>query len=386
MYKKSTSFLIVFLFILQSFAQTHWNPVNIDNSNGLNKIVSFNASKIIAIGNNGYIVESSNAGDNWNVINSPTSENLLDVFIESNSVFWIAASNGKLYKTSNSGNNWATFNLSSNAINAIDFKGDKGIAVGNNGSVFKSTDKGENWTDLGVQSIYNLNNVLHINDTLIIALGANGIILKNIRDQEEWLTIESNTSESLNALEYNFLKNQIVIAGNKGVNIRLNPINFSVSNSTNGNEWFRDIHCSTNQICYWVGFNQMISLEEPTRQRTINITQEENVTSITFVNLSRGFLTTTSGKIYETITSGFLLSSVGVETPEISIYPNPVVNFLHIQTYLNDFRVKVYDLSGKLVLIEQNQKIIDFSGMQANTYFIEVISEKSVFRTKLIKL
>ncbi|MEY5042307.1 MAG: hypothetical protein RLZZ414_1871 [Bacteroidota bacterium] len=386
MYKKSTSFLIVFLFILQSFAQTHWNPVNIDNSNGLNKIVSFNASKIIAIGNNGYIVESSNAGDNWNVINSPTSENLLDVFIESNSVFWIAASNGKLYKTSNSGNNWATFNLSSNAINAIDFKGDKGIAVGNNGSVFKSTDKGENWTDLGVQSIYNLNNVLHINDTLIIALGANGIILKNIRDQEEWLTIESNTSESLNALEYNFLKNQIVIAGNKGVNIRLNPINFSVSNSTNGNEWFRDIHCSTNQICYWVGFNQMISLEEPTRQRTINITQEENVTSITFVNLSRGFLTTTSGKIYETNTSGFLLSSVGVETPEISIYPNPVVNFLHIQTYLNDFRVKVYDLSGKLVLIEQNQKIIDFSGMQANTYFIEVISEKSVFRTKLIKL
>ena len=219
-----------------------------------------------------------------------------------------------------------------------------------------------------------------------IALGANGIILKNIRDQEEWLTIESNTSESLNALEYNFLKNQIVIAGNKGVNIRLNPINFSVSNSTNGNEWFRDIHCSTNQICYWVGFNQMISLEEPTRQRTINITQEENVTSITFVNLSRGFLTTTSGKIYETNTSGFLLSSVGVETPEISIYPNPVVNFLHIQTYLNDFRVKVYDLSGKLVLIEQNQKIIDFSGMQANTYFIDVISEQWVFRTKLIKL
>lgn len=386
MYKKSTFFWIVFLFILQSSAQTHWNPINISNTNSLNKIVSFNSSKIIAVGNNGYIVESNNGGDNWSVVNSPTSDNLLDVFIESSSVYWVAAANGKLYKTNNSGSNWSSINLSSNAINAIDFKGDKGIAVGNNGGVFKSIDKGVNWTDLGAQSVYNLNNVLHINDSVIIAVGANGTILKNISDAQDWLVVESNTTESLNALEYNFLKNQIVVAGNKGVNIRINPTNYNVSNSRNGNEWFRDIHCSSNQICYWVGFNQIISLEEPNRQRNINITQEENVTSITFVNLSRGFLTTTSGKIYETNTSGFLLSSIGVDVPEISIYPNPVINFLHIQTYLTDFRVKVFDLSGKLVLIDQNQKIIDFSGLQPNTYIIEVISEQSVYRTKLIKL
>lgn len=376
----------MFFCILQTFAQTHWNVVNVSNINSLNKIISFNSTKIVAVGNNGYLVESNNGGDSWAVINSPTNDNLLDVFIESNSVFWVASSDGKLYKTSNNGSSWTAFNLSLNAINSLDFKGDKGIAVGNNGSVFKSNDKGATWTNLGVQSIYNLNNVIHVNDTLIMAVGANGTILKNIHDQEDWLVVESNTTESLNALEYNFLKKQILIAGNNGVNIRINPSNFLVSNSTNESVWFRDIHCSTNQICYWVGFNQMISLEEPNRQRNINITQEENITSITFVNLSRGFLTTTSGKIYETNTSGFLLSSIGIDVPEISIFPNPVQNFLHIQTYINDFRVKVYDLNGKLVLIEQNQKIIDFSSLKPNTYIVEVISEQSVFRSKLIKL
>lgn len=386
MYKKYFFYLYL---IFQSFftiAQTHWNPVNLNNSNSLNKIKSFNSNQIIAVGNNGFIVASSNGGDTWAELNSPTTFNLHDVYIESTSTFWVCSSNGKLYKTTNSGSSWATIDLSDNAINAIDFKNSFGIAVGNNGKIFKSIDAGISWEALEKLSIFNLNDVLYVNDTLIIVVGAGGTILKNINNEEEWTVIESNTNESLNAVEYNTIKNQILIGGNNGINIRINPVSFSLSNSVNGAQWWRHIHCSDNQICYWVGFNQMISLEEPNRQRNINLSQEENITSITFINLTRGYLTTTSGKIYETNTSGFLLSSIGIDTPEISVYPNPVLNFLHIQTIVNDFRIKVYDLSGKLVMIDQDQKLINFSSLPSNTYFIEIISSESVFRTKLIKL
>jgi len=69
-----------------------------------------------------------------------------------------------------------------------------------------------------------------------------------------------------------------------------------------------------------------------------------------------------------------------------SIYPNPVSEQLTIQNLSNNHQVRVFDLSGRKLLVSDNSQI-DFSNFQSGFYIINITdrSGKSVYSQKIIK-
>ncbi len=57
------------------------------------------------------------------------------------------------------------------------------------------------------------------------------------------------------------------------------------------------------------------------------------------------------------------------------LYPNPTNNFLYIETEEKDFKIEIYDNTGKKRLSEENLRSIDTNGFENGTYYANVISK-----------
>ena len=83
-------------------------------------------------------------------------------------------------------------------------------------------------------------------------------------------------------------------------------------------------------------------------------------------------------------------SPVGLETirhKDISLYPNPVKRKIYLKSVENIQNVKIYDLTGKIV-IERAGLIgteIDISNLLSGVYIINISTENNSFTTKIIK-
>ena len=67
----------------------------------------------------------------------------------------------------------------------------------------------------------------------------------------------------------------------------------------------------------------------------------------------------------------------------ISVYPNPVVEYLYINGVTEDSRYAIYDMSGKMIEkgnLEINR--VDATGLIPGMYFVETESGKAKFIKK----
>jgi photosystem II stability/assembly factor-like uncharacterized protein len=78
----------------------------------------------------------------------------------------------------------------------------------------------------------------------------------------------------------------------------------------------------------------------------------------------------------------------GVDEPamqtSISLFPNPTSDFLQVETSLNVDRLRVYDLSGKLVLTT-TEKRISVASLASGVYVAEIGAGETVSRMKFVK-
>jgi photosystem II stability/assembly factor-like uncharacterized protein len=91
---------IIFILILHSniFSQWEWlNPK--PQGNNLNSIESIDENNIIAVGDYGTILKTSNGGDNWDIIESGINNNLNSVFIYDQNNMWVCGNNGMILKS-----------------------------------------------------------------------------------------------------------------------------------------------------------------------------------------------------------------------------------------------------------------------------------------------
>ena len=71
----------------------------------------------------------------------------------------------------------------------------------------------------------------------------------------------------------------------------------------------------------------------------------------------------------------------------INLYPNPVADFLILNTDLTDFEFSISDLSGRKVLFGQNEKVLDCSSLSTGVYLLAVTSRnQDRFIYKILKL
>ncbi len=71
----------------------------------------------------------------------------------------------------------------------------------------------------------------------------------------------------------------------------------------------------------------------------------------------------------------------------VELYPNPVKDILNIRTDLKIKQVNVYDSSGKLTLIKnENFSTINTSGFENGIYYLKILTDdKTIFKKFIIK-
>jgi|GEM_PF-391035 len=87
------------------------------------------------------------------------------------------------------------------------------------------------------------------------------------------------------------------------------------------------------------------------------------------------------------------IPNVSSQFKGIKVYPNPAHDFVGINLandITGDYRINLYDVNGKKVLVEttglaleSNQ--LDISGLKPGVYLLEIVSDKEVYQTKIIK-
>lgn len=84
-----------------------------------------------------------------------------------------------------------------------------------------------------------------------------------------------------------------------------------------------------------------------------------------------------------------LIGKLNIDNDPINLFPNPAENYLRIKTQanININRILISDITGRLIktIINEN-KIIDLTGFNAGTYFIEFEINKGIhFYKKILK-
>lgn len=240
---------------------------------GFNSIHSPDGGHVIAVGNQGNLYCSSDAGSTWSFI-TISSENLNSVYSIGNDV-WICASNGNIYKTTNrissvtshnigstvtlnsvyfvnentgfvcgdvgslyktinGGLNWSisSLGITSDDLNAVSFNDvNNGVAVSNGGKIFITTNGGSLWTPTVGITINDLLDVKFFNDG-IIAVGNNGTILTK-ETAGSWNTVISRTSSDIRGVTGLSLNNARICGGGgfirNNLNNRSNFFNFEIN-------------------------------------------------------------------------------------------------------------------------------------------------------------
>ncbi len=89
---------------------------------------------------------------------------------------------------------------------------------------------------------------------------------------------------------------------------------------------------------------------------------------------------------------GFDLDAVGVihntqnTTHNFTIYPNPTSQNIFIQNREPIKKITVFSLNGKLLLTKQNTNSISISTLKSGIYILEIETNTSVYKDKIIKI
>lgn len=129
-----------------------WQEVNTITTNRLNSIAAITSDLIIAVGEKGTIIRTSDGGQTWeNKSIGDTSiylnKILIGKFYPNFDRGWIVGTKGKIYRTTDYGNSWlSTDSGTDKDLNCISFRNSEdGIVAGDDGTVRYTTDGGLEW-------------------------------------------------------------------------------------------------------------------------------------------------------------------------------------------------------------------------------------------------
>ncbi len=329
---------------------------------------------VVAVGNNGTVVRSTDMGNTWNVIPTATTANLYSV--DFNGFFYAAGDNGTVL-ISPTGDIWTvipvgtTRNLKAVGINP----GNSGnvIVAGEKGTIFRSTNSGLNWLNVSLpDTTVNFNDIskkgLYFSSNLICLVGSGGKIYKSTDNGAAWVLKSSGTANDLKSI-YFHTTDSVVVAGNNG----------TIKLSSNGGEsWFSDAN--------------------------FNSPPGRNYRSVSLINRYKGTYSAISDTLFfvskESITVGIdpISSQIAESFKLFQNYPNPFNPETKIKFELSKSGIaslKVYDIEGKEIETLINKELstgqyeINFNGSKYPTgiyfYKLNTGNSQSVKKMMLLK-
>lgn len=187
--------LLILLGIILSFnniqSQTNWELLNPKPTAETGKAVEFVNSNIGYIITANELLETTDAGNNWLRKQYITSGNDMSFY---NSTGYIVGNNGYVLKSSDNGMSWSQistgFNSSFNTVNIID---DNNVIISSSNSIVKTNDGGNNWVSLSIPSV-SVNKTFFTSSLVGHAVCNNGIIIKTIDGGENWYVTRNDSN------------------------------------------------------------------------------------------------------------------------------------------------------------------------------------------------
>ena len=188
--------IVISLFILALFNCNAF-------SQGLNAIVAPDESNIVAVGDNGKILRSSNGGTTWSRTTNGSANYKSAAFVGSD--VWVGGSDGKVYKTTKVNTGLVGYLTGSvNSVNGVDFvTSTVGYACGDGGTVYRTSDGGLTWT-LKNSGLPNVKfNCVSFRDAAVGVIGGNnGTAYVTTNSGDSWTAFTTGTTRNILAAHY----------------------------------------------------------------------------------------------------------------------------------------------------------------------------------------
>jgi photosystem II stability/assembly factor-like uncharacterized protein len=190
-----------FVFSLNSYSQ------------GLQSITSPDGNFVIAVGDAGKIIYSSNEGSRW-FISTSTVSNFKSVSSFGNRI-WVAGSSGNIFTSLVSPLDLVPYNLgNSGQMNGVFFvNSSTGYSCSADGKIYKSVNGGINWAQQFSTS-QGLNSISFKDDANGVCVGNMGTVLETSNGGNSWQSITSGTSKNL--LKTKYFSGGYVVVGEYG--------------------------------------------------------------------------------------------------------------------------------------------------------------------------
>lgn len=158
---------------------------------GWSKIVAWQHGTVIAAGDSGIVLKSTDAGDSWFRISTGTFNPLRDITFSDATNLYAVGNTGTIVHSGNGGMNWGQQISGTNLnLNAVSFPSPGvGYAAGDYGTLLKTTDGGSTWTSLNPGVMTKLYGLKFIDNNIGYIVGGSGTILKTTNGGNTWVSI-----------------------------------------------------------------------------------------------------------------------------------------------------------------------------------------------------
>lgn len=330
----------------------------------------FSSDKVIACGDEGIILKTTNGGNNWNQMQSNSTEFLAHMFFLNENTGWIAG-NDSLHKTIDGGNTWTGISGTSD-WNICFIDGSTGWMAGGNSYIKKTTNGGVNWTFTMLPNPSISTSISFINSNTGFALGSrpvqdSSVIYKTTNGGSNWVVLHRDNQ--IYHSMYVMNESNLFFCGIEGVFTKTNDGGQSWGGiNTPGSESLNKLVFTDALSGYICGdYGELYATSDGGASwQTQSMVTGESFQSITFLqgNSQVGYVVGTSGLICKTTNGGVIgINQISTEIPQgFSLeqnYPNPfnpVTNIKFSIPKSGNVKLVIYDISGREVrrLVDQN--------------------------------
>lgn len=159
--------------------------------------VSQAGKRLVAVGQQGVIVVSDDGGANWKQVPSPASVMLTRVRFLTDKLGWAVGYDGTILHTANAGSSWTLQHSDPEArvlYDVLFLDTQNGIAAGAYGAFYRTADGGKTWaqqsfplSDLG----QHFNRLMRLDDQTLFAAGERGLLARSMDAGATWEMLQS---------------------------------------------------------------------------------------------------------------------------------------------------------------------------------------------------
>lgn len=202
------------LIVRTSDGGTTWQEVLQEFDGRFYDVVFLDASKGVAVGENGSILTTEDAGVSWTKKVSGTQNDLFSISKTSTGQLNAVGKNGEILTSFDAGKTWKKENSGTTLdLHDITFVNENtGFAVAEDGKILKTFDKGISWTVSAIGQSNALYGVAFSNEMIGYIVGENGFYAKTLDGGITWSVLNPNTTNTLRKVAISPLDVRILVA------------------------------------------------------------------------------------------------------------------------------------------------------------------------------